>query len=91
MQHANRRAKHYGSSPRATQLCHRVLVVTRFSQDLPIEHRALVRTNHHRRGFLRGVGNDYRAWYRADFHPDDIDDREAIASHAARLAPVIAH
>ena len=44
-----------------------------------------------RGGFLRGVGSDYRAWYRADFHPDDIDDREAIASHAARLAPVIAH
>ena len=43
-----------------------------------------------RGGFLRGVGRDYRAWYRADFHPEDIDDRRAIATHAERLAPVIA-
>ena len=42
-----------------------------------------------RGGFLRGVGRDYRAWYRADFHPDEIDDRALIAAHAERLAPVI--
>ena len=29
-------------------------------------------------GFLRGVGADYMAWYRRDFHPDQIDDRLMI-------------
>jgi len=43
-----------------------------------------------RDGFLRGVGPEYRAWYRADFHPDEIDDRDTIERHAERLAPVIA-
>jgi len=31
-----------------------------------------------RDGFLRGLGADYRAWYRRDFHPDDVDDRALI-------------
>ncbi len=38
-----------------------------------------------RGGFLRGVGEDYRAWYRRDFHPDTIDDRALIA----RVAPEV--
>jgi len=38
-----------------------------------------------RGGFLRGVGRDYRAWYRADFHPEEIDDREMIARFAPRV------
>jgi predicted metal-dependent hydrolase len=29
-------------------------------------------------GFLRGIGADYLAWYRRDFHPDQIDDRAMI-------------
>ena len=36
-------------------------------------------------GFLRGTWSEYSAWYRADFHPNDIDDREMIT----QLAPVI--
>ena len=36
-------------------------------------------------GFLRGAGRGYRAWYRNDFHPNDIDDQEMIR----RLAPII--
>lgn len=35
-----------------------------------------------RGGFLRGAGADYRAWYRRDFHPDQLDDRARIARHA---------
>jgi predicted metal-dependent hydrolase len=35
-----------------------------------------------RGGFLRGVGSEYRAWYRGDFHPDEIDDREMISLNA---------
>ena len=35
-----------------------------------------------RGGLLRGVGADYRAWYRRDFHPDQLDDRALIARHA---------
>ncbi len=35
-----------------------------------------------RMGFLRGVGRDYLAWYRRDFHPEQIDDRELIAHFA---------
>ncbi len=31
-----------------------------------------------REGLLRGVGSDYRAWYRRDFHPDQIDDVRRI-------------
>ncbi len=37
------------------------------------------------KGFLRGLGADYRAWYRRDFHPDQIDDRDLIE----RSRPVI--
>ena len=36
-------------------------------------------------GFLRGTWSEYSAWYRADFHPNDIDDREMIT----QLAPAI--
>ena len=39
-----------------------------------------------RGGFLRGMGRDYRAWYRKDFHPDDVDDRALIERHAPRVA-----
>ncbi len=38
-----------------------------------------------RGGFLRGLGADYRAWFRRDFHPDQIDDRATIE----RLAPIV--
>lgn len=38
-----------------------------------------------RGGFLRGLGADYRAWFRRDFHPDQIDDRPTIE----RLAPIV--
>jgi predicted metal-dependent hydrolase len=30
------------------------------------------------KGLFRGLGADYRAWYRRDFHPDQIDDRDLI-------------
>jgi predicted metal-dependent hydrolase len=36
-------------------------------------------------GFLRGMGADYRAWYRRDFHPNEIDDRRLIELNAARI------
>jgi hypothetical protein len=29
-------------------------------------------------GFLHGTGADYRAWYRRDFHPNELDDRRLI-------------
>lgn len=35
-----------------------------------------------RGGFLRGLGHEYRSWYRSDFHPDRIDDRALIAKNA---------
>ncbi len=38
-----------------------------------------------RGGFLRGLGADYRAWFRRDFHPDQIDDRATIE----RVAPIV--
>ena len=38
-----------------------------------------------RGGFLRGLGSDYRAWFRRDFHPDQLDDRPTIA----RVAPIV--
>jgi len=41
-------------------------------------------------GFLRGLGADYRAWYRRDFHPDQIDDRALIARHAPEIAAEMA-
>ncbi len=41
-------------------------------------------------GLLRGTGAAYRAWYRSDFHPDEIDDSELIAHHAPIVAREIA-
>jgi predicted metal-dependent hydrolase len=41
-------------------------------------------------GFLRGVGKEYRAWYRKDFHPDQIDDRDLLAIHTPIVAAEIA-
>ena len=38
-----------------------------------------------RGGFLRGVWGDYRAWYRKDFHPDEVDDLALIARHAPQV------
>jgi uncharacterized protein len=38
-----------------------------------------------RRGLLRGVGADYQAWYRRDFHPDEIDDRQLIDQNASAI------
>lgn len=40
-------------------------------------------------GFLRGVGADYRAWYRRGFHPRDIDDSVMIAREAPRISEAI--
>ena len=39
-----------------------------------------------RGGFLRGLGRDYRAWYGRDFHPEQIDDRDLIASNLSGLS-----
>lgn len=41
-------------------------------------------------GLLRGTGAAYRAWYRRDFHPDEIDDSALIAYHAPLVAREIA-
>ncbi len=41
-------------------------------------------------GLLRGTGAAYRAWYRSDFHPDEVDDSELIAHHAPIVARKIA-
>lgn len=41
-------------------------------------------------GFLRGTGPDYLAWYRADFHPEDIDDRAMIEETAPRVTRELA-
>lgn len=38
-----------------------------------------------RGGFLRGLGAQYRAWFRRDFHPDEIDDSDRIARSSARI------
>jgi predicted metal-dependent hydrolase len=40
-----------------------------------------------REGLLRGLGRDYRAWYRRDFHPNDADDSALIAAWRPRVAP----
>lgn len=37
------------------------------------------------RGLLRGVGAEYLAWYRRDFHPDQIDDRALIAENTPSI------
>jgi predicted metal-dependent hydrolase len=39
-----------------------------------------------RQGLLRGLGAEYRAWYRRDFHPNDWDDSELIAAWRPRVA-----
>jgi len=44
-----------------------------------------------RGGLLRGIGADYRAWYRRDFHPDSIDDRALIELQAPRVAAEIGY
>jgi len=38
-----------------------------------------------REGLLRGMGPDYRAWYRRDFHPSQIDDRALLAAWRERI------
>jgi hypothetical protein len=42
------------------------------------------------RGFLRGTGADYRAWYRRDFHPNEIDDQRLIDSNVFSIEAEIA-
>ncbi len=39
-----------------------------------------------RGGLLRGYGRDYLSWFRADFHPNDIDDSRLIAAERERVA-----
>ena len=39
-----------------------------------------------RGGLLRGLGADYRGWYRRDFHPNDTDDSQLIAAWRPRVA-----
>lgn len=39
-----------------------------------------------RGGFLRGTAADYAAWFRADFHPDDIDDHAMIEENAPAVS-----
>lgn len=43
-----------------------------------------------REGLLRGLGPDYRAWYRRDFHPDQIDDRSLIEGCASQVEASLA-
>lgn len=38
-----------------------------------------------REGLLRGVGRDYRAWFRRDFHPSQIDDTALVEHWRARI------
>ncbi len=38
-----------------------------------------------RGGLLRGLGPDYLAWYRRDFHPNDVDDSALIATWRERV------
>jgi predicted metal-dependent hydrolase len=42
-------------------------------------------------GFLRGMGADYRSWFRPTFHPDDIDDRHLIEKYAPLIVAEIAN
>jgi predicted metal-dependent hydrolase len=37
-------------------------------------------------GILRGMGPDYRAWYRRDFHPNQIDDSALVAEWQERVS-----
>jgi predicted metal-dependent hydrolase len=39
-----------------------------------------------RDGFLRGLGADYRSWFRRDFHPDDVDDGPLVEIWRSRIA-----
>lgn len=41
-------------------------------------------------GLLRGTASAYRAWFRRDHHPDEIDDASLIAHHAPRVEQEIA-
>lgn len=41
-------------------------------------------------GFLRGLGEQYRSWYRADFHPNEVDDSALIKVQAERVALEVA-
>jgi predicted metal-dependent hydrolase len=41
-------------------------------------------------GFLRGLGRDYRRWYRRDFHPDQVDDAPLLESWRPRIEAEIA-
>jgi len=36
-------------------------------------------------GFLRGLGDDYRAWFRRGFHPNDVDDGPLIERWRTRF------
>jgi uncharacterized protein len=38
-----------------------------------------------REGLVRGLGRDYRAWYRRDFHPSQIDDTALVAAWRTRV------
>lgn len=40
-------------------------------------------------GFLRGAGADYAAWYRAGFHPDDVDDRALIEANTPAIVAAV--
>ncbi|MFK7898890.1 MAG: metal-dependent hydrolase [Myxococcota bacterium] len=42
------------------------------------------------RGFLRGQGKEYAAFYGATFHPNDVDDSALIEKHAPLIALEIA-
>ena len=39
-----------------------------------------------REGLLRGLGPEFRAWFRRDFHPSQIDDGPLIAEWHGRVA-----
>ena len=41
-------------------------------------------------GLLRGTAPAYLAWFRRDFHPDQIDDTELVARQAPRIVREIA-
>lgn len=39
-----------------------------------------------RNGFLRGLWPQMRVFFRRDFHPWDVDDRDLVAAHGAEIA-----